>query len=125
MSPVTTVAILTWRSEETTRNCLRSLLLEGRWTGSTVLIDNGSGTGEGERLAREFGVASVLLHENGGVPAGYNAAIVWARTVGASHVLLANNDLTITDPLLVTRLVALVTGDVAAVGPLVRNENGS
>ncbi len=78
----------------------------GGWTGRTLVIDNGSQTGEGERLAAEFGVASVTLPENGGVAVGYNAAISWAQEQGASHVLLSNNDLTFTDPDLATQLLA-------------------
>jgi hypothetical protein len=90
-----------------------------------VVVDNGSGTGEGERLAAEFDVASVSLPTNGGVPAGYNAAIRWAREQGTAHVLLANNDLKFSDPDLATRLVARAATDVAAVGPIIRNEDGS
>jgi len=90
-----------------------------------VVVDNGSGTGEGERLAAEFQIAAVTLPENGGVPAGYNAAIRWARDQGASHVLLCNNDLEFPDPQLVSRLARLAATNVAAIGPIVRNDDGS
>jgi GT2 family glycosyltransferase len=88
-------------------------------------VDNGSGTGEGVRLAAEFGVASVSLPSNGGVPVGYNAAITWAREQGATHVLLANNDLTFSDPDLILRLMAHTAADVAGVGAIVRRADGS
>lgn len=107
-----------------TRSCLRSLMGAGL-SSLTVIVDNGSGTGEGERLAEEFGVASVSLPTNGGVPAGYNAAIRWALEHGATHVLLANNDLEFTDPDTMARLLALAAPDVAAVGPVIRNADGS
>lgn len=119
------VAILTWRGEPTTRACLRSLLGSRDWTGATLIVDNGSGTGEGERLAKEFGVDSVTLATNDGVPAGYNAALRWARANGMSHALLANNDLEFTDPRLVSRLMAYAEMDVAGVGPIVRRTDGS
>lgn len=90
-----------------------------------MIVDNGSGTGEGERLAAEFGVQAVSLSANGGVSAGYNAAIRWARDQGATHVLLANNDLEFEDPTLVGRLAEHVTDDVAAIGPIVRRRDGT
>lgn len=123
--PGAVIAILTWRGETTTRACLASLRRPGGWTGRTLVIDNGSQTGEGERLAAEFGVASVTLPENGGVAVGYNAAISWAQEQGASHVLLSNNDLTFTDPDLATQLLAHAAPDIAAIGPVVRSGDGT
>jgi GT2 family glycosyltransferase len=122
---VAAVAVLTWRAAATTRTCLSSLRDTGGWAGPTVIVDNGSGTDEGLLLAEEFGVASVTLRENGGVPAGYNAAISWARANGATHVLLANNDLTFPSSGLVAHLMTQVGPDVAATGPIIRNADGS
>lgn len=119
------IAILTWRGEVATRACLQSLLRSDRSAGLTVIVDNGSGTGEGERLAAEFGVSSLVLPANGGVPAGYNAAIRWAREQGATHVLLANNDVEFPDANIASRLAACALPDVAAVGPIVRNGDQS
>lgn len=117
-------AVLTWRGEEASRACLRSLLgLLG--PEMTAIVDNGSGTGEGARLAEEFGITEVTLAENGGVPAGYNAAIGWARDRGVSHVLLANNDLDFNDASLIRALADIADSDVAAVGPAVVTDNGS
>lgn len=125
MTSSAAVGILTWHGEETTRSCLRSLLGDGAWSGPTVVIDNGSGTGEGERLAKEFGVAFVSLPTNGGVPSGYNAAIRWAVDHGATHVLLVNNDVEFLDRSTMTRLAALAAPNVAAVGPIIRTRDGT
>lgn len=125
MSDRVAVAILTWQAEAVTRTCLSTLRGDAGWRGPTVVVDNGSGSGEGERLAREFGIARVELPENGGVPAGYNAAIRWAMEQGATHVLLANNDLEFADGALVDRLAALAAGGVAAVGPVIRTQDGA
>ncbi|MEW5991538.1 MAG: glycosyltransferase family 2 protein [Chloroflexota bacterium] len=121
----TPIAILTWRGEATTRRCLESLRGRTGFPAGIVVVDNGSGTGEGERLATEFGVEAVTLEENGGVAAGYNAAITWALAAGASHVLLSNNDLEFPDADLADRLTRLVEPGVAAVGPMIRNVDGS
>lgn len=119
------VAILTWRGESLTRSCLRSLRRRGGWAGPTLIVDNGSGTGEGALLCAEFGVECVTLAENGGVPAGYNAALSWARGRGLSHLLLANNDVDFTDPDFVTKLAGHTAPSVAAIGPIIRGVGGS
>ncbi len=120
------MAVLTWRAYEVTKACLDSLMLADGWPFPLAIIDNGSGTGEGRRLADEFGppVVVVELAEDGGVPAGYNAGMNWARDVGATHVLLLNNDTLCSDPHLLDRLLAAAAPDVAAVGPLVRSPGG-
>lgn len=121
------IGILTWRGYEQTRNCLQSLVRLSDWPVPTVVVDNGSGTGEAERLAREFGdpVSALTLADNGGVPAGYNAIMSWARKRGASHVLLLNNDTLIRDPDLLDQLIGASGPDVAAAGPVIREGDGS
>lgn len=117
-------AVLTWRGADSTRACLQTLI-RAVPASAIVIVDNGSGTGEGDRLAAEFSVAQVTLEQNGGVPAGYNAGIRWARERGATHVLLANNDLAFPDDDVARRLMGSVGPDVAAVGPLIRDPDGS
>jgi len=123
----TVIAILTWRGESATRSCLDCLERLHGWPIPTLIVDNASGTGEGARLAAEFGtpVEALTLRENGGVPAGYNAAISWAAKRGASHVLLLNNDVVINDANLLELLLEAADADVAAVGPIVHDADGS
>jgi GT2 family glycosyltransferase len=118
------VGILTWRGEAHTRVCLESLRCLEQWPNDIVIVDNGSGTDEGSRLATEFGVESLSLPKNGGVAYGYNAAIDWARSRGCSHVLLLNNDTVIEEPRLLGFLLAATDGRVAAVGPVVETDAG-
>lgn len=120
------IGVLTWRGYDVTRACLASLRSLNEWPVATLVVDAASGTNEGARLAAEFGppVEALELRENGGVPAGYNAAIRWAAEQGADLVLLLNNDTVITDPAMLTRLAAAVEDDVAVVGPIVREETG-
>ena len=124
---VVAIAILTWRGEEESRTCLEGLATLRGWPIPTLIVDNASGTGEGERLAAEFGapVSALTRSVNDGVPGGYNAALEWAMHRGASHVLLLNNDVVITDPEMLDRLLSATGPDVAAVGPIVRDPDGS
>ena len=121
------VAVLTWRGYELTRACLQSLTTCAGWPLPVLVVDNASGTGEGERLADEFGspVSAVVLDRNVGVAGGYNAAMSWARAHDASQVLLLNNDTIVSDPHLVERLLAAAGKGIAAVGPLVKRADGS
>ena len=120
------IGILTWRGYDATRDCLNSLRILSQWPIPTVVVDNHSGTGEGARLAEEFGapVEALTLPTNGGVPLGYNAAIRWASARGASHVLLLNNDVLATDPDMISELLRAAGDDVAATGPIVCDSDG-
>jgi GT2 family glycosyltransferase len=120
------VAVLTWHGEESTRRCLVSLLALGSIpAGDIVVVDNDSGTGEGDRLAAEFGVSALTMQRNGGVAYGYNAAIRWARGRGCGHVLLLNNDVLTTQPDLIERLLEGTGPRIAAVGPVIEDRDGS
>ena len=121
------IGILTWNGYELARTCLASLSQLDGWPIPVVVLDNGSREPDGERLAMEFGppVEAVTLPYNQLVAGGYNALIRAAAERGASHVLLLTDDTTITDPAMLERLVAAADPGVAAVGPLVLNEDGS
>lgn len=122
------IAVLTWNGYATTRACLESLRRLAEWPVPVVVVDNGSREPEGERLAAEFGppVTSVRLEPNQGVPGGYNAGLTWAAAHGFSHVLLMNNDTLVTDPDMLTRLLAAAdSANVGAVSPITRNLDGS
>lgn len=127
MAAKVAIGVLTWRGYGASRACLESLRKLHDWPIRTLVVDNASGTGEGARLATEFGmpVEALTLEVNGGVPTGYNAAIRWAAKRGATHVLLLNNDVVITDPNLLARLLDATDADVAAVGPIVRDLDGT
>lgn len=119
------VAVLTWRGEETTRGCLESLRLLPGWPADVLVVDNASGTDGGERLAAALGVAHVTTDHNGGVASGYNAALAWAFARGYAHVLLLNNDVRIREPGTLQRLLEAAGPRAAAVGPVVRDDDGA
>lgn len=121
------IGILTYRNYEVTRDCLQSLRTLEQWPVPTLIVDNASGTGEGARLAAELGepVSALTRPVNDGLGGGYNAAIAWAMQLGASHALLLNNDVQIGDPKLLTSLLDASGPTHAAVGPVVRDPDGS
>jgi GT2 family glycosyltransferase len=119
------VAVLSWRGEETSRACLESLRVLPGWPEGVLVVDNHSGTGEGERLAAACGVAHVTTDHNGGVASGYNAALSWAFVRGYANVLLLNNDVRIGEPATLASLLEATGPRVAAVGPVVRDEDGT
>jgi GT2 family glycosyltransferase len=120
------VGVLTWRGEASTRRCLTTLLALGSIPAADiVVVDNDSGTGEGDRLAAEFGVAALTMPANGGVAYGYNAAIRWARERGRGHVLLLNNDVVVSQPDLIDRMVEAGGPRIAAVGTLIEDRDGT
>ena len=120
----TLVAVLTWKGEAVTRRCLDSLRGTSQWPNDVVIVDNASGTGEGDRLAHDYGVASVTTERNGGVAGGYNAAIARACVEGYEHVLLLNNDVRILRGDAVRVLSVAMHPGVAAVGPIVEEDSG-
>jgi GT2 family glycosyltransferase/glycosyltransferase involved in cell wall biosynthesis len=121
------ISVLTWRDEDATRACLKSLRALRDWPVPTLVVDNGSGTHEGAVLAAEVGppVEAVELEVDGGPATGYNAAIGWAANRGATHVLLLNNDVEIIDPDMLSRLLEAADEDVAAVAPIVLDADRS
>jgi GT2 family glycosyltransferase len=120
------IGVLTWNGYDLARACIESLTKLRDWPVSVVVVDNGSREAEGQRLAEEFGppVSSIRLARNAAVAGGYNAAIRWAAGKGATHILLLNNDTVINDAQLLSRLAAAAGPDVAAVGPILLNEDG-
>lgn len=121
------VAILDWNGYALTRSCAESVRALASPSPRILVVDNGSIEPEGEHLAAELGpgVESLRLPQNLGVGGGYNAAIAWAAAAGSSHVLLLNNDTLITDPSMLQRLVDACSDGVLAVGPLIRDSDGS
>lgn len=119
--------MLTWNGYAVARKCLETLPILDGWPIPVAVVDNGSATQEGARLAKEFGapVESVRLDPNRGVSGGYNAGIRWAANRGFSHVLLLNNDVLMIDRALLCRLVDAAGPDVAAVAPLTLTREGA
>lgn len=92
-TPHVTVVVLNWCNEEVTRECLESVeaLEYGPYT--TLLVDNGSPDGSGERLRAAFPAVRYLqTGANQGYTGGNNRGIEWAMERGSDYVLIVNND---------------------------------
>lgn len=91
------VCIVTWRTKELLRRCLRALAGQPE-VGEIVVVDNASGDGTAEMVREEFPHVRLLVNaQNLGFAAGNNQAIratVGARSSGrpAPFVLLLNPD---------------------------------
>lgn len=121
------IGVLTWNGYDHARECIASLSRLREWPVTVVVVDNGSATPEGQRLAAEFGapVHSIRLEPNAKVAGGYNAAVRWAAEHDATHVLLLNNDTIVRDSDLLGRMISAAVPDSAVVGPTVLNEDGT
>jgi N-acetylglucosaminyl-diphospho-decaprenol L-rhamnosyltransferase len=89
---VNAVVILNWNLADLTLRCVRALVEDGIATQEIVVVDNGSASGETDRLQRELpgGVQVLALPENIGYARASNAGA--AARPDADNYLLVNND---------------------------------
>ncbi len=88
--------VLNHRRADDTIACVRSLLASEGGAPEIIVVDNGSGDGSAERIAREFpSIVLIRNSENLGYAGGNNVGIKAALAGGASHVLVLNNDCTV------------------------------
>jgi GT2 family glycosyltransferase len=119
-SRVTTI-VVNWRLKEETLHCLRtleSLDLPGR----VIVVDNGSGDGSVECIARHFPqVELIALPSNVGFGAACNRAITRAlEDTGCEYVFLLNNDAGVHSDVLSTLVgAAQAHPDAGILGPKV------
>jgi GT2 family glycosyltransferase len=117
-APDVSVVVVSWRTRDFTLACLRSVerAAEGsRLEVETILVDNASGDGTVEAVARKYPRVSVVASErNLGFAAGCNAALPRCR---GRYVLLLNPDAEITAEALAALVSALDRApDAAAAG---------
>lgn len=109
--PRVSIIVLNWNSYEVTRDCLLSLEKIDFPNHEVVLVDNGSGDGSAERLAKEFPCARFIRNErNLGFSGGNNVGIRNAMTRGPNYLLLLNND-TVVAPNFLSELVRVAESD--------------
>lgn len=105
------VVVLAWNHWEDTRECLDSLQRSQIDSAHVILVDNGSSDGTGERVRSDFpDVELISLPENIGINRGYNVGMERALVSGAAYVVAMNND-TSADPLLLAELRAALDAD--------------
>src|SRR5579871_2335057 len=93
ITPAVAVVVLSWNGRDDTLACLASLAKADAPGLVTIVADNGSADGTAEAVAEQF--PTVELIQNGanlGFAGGNNAGIRRALELGATHVLVLNND---------------------------------
>ena len=122
--PKVAIIIVNWNGFALTKACLESLK-ELRYSNfQTVLVDNGSIDGSGERLKSEFPEIELLTSpDNIGFTGGNNLGIQWALDHSYDQVLLLNND-TLVEPDFLDPLVSFLeqNPDYGAVQPKIMLE---
>jgi N-acetylglucosaminyl-diphospho-decaprenol L-rhamnosyltransferase len=87
--PILDVCIVSWRSRDLLRRCLRAVVGQPE-VAEIVVVDNASGDGTVEMVRGEFPTVRLIANEsNEGFAAGSNQAI---RATGSPFVLLLNPD---------------------------------
>jgi GT2 family glycosyltransferase len=113
MTPRVAAVVLSWNGKEDTLACLRSLGAATYPELDVLVVDNHSSDGSAEAVAAQHPEASLVrLDANLGFAGGMNAGIAAARSDGASHVMLLNND-TVVEPGFLEPLVAALAADDA------------
>lgn len=114
-SPRVVAIVLNWCAESDTAACLESLAAQTYPALTTLLMDNASPDGSGDRLHGRFPELPYLqTGANLGYAGGNNRGFEWALANGADYVLVLNDD-TVVDPDCVTRLVDAARETGAAV----------
>ena len=100
------VIILNWNHIEDLRLTLESFIIQTCSGLNIIVADNGSTDGSIELLKSEYpGVILIDNKENIGFAAGNNRAIEYAISQNADFVLLANNDIYIDNPGLISQII--------------------
>lgn len=90
----TFAVVVNWNGGDDNLTCVASLRSEGFVESQVILVDNASSDGSIERLVTEYPDLQVLRNEsNEGYGHGVNKGVARALELGASRVLLVNNDL--------------------------------
>lgn len=122
--PKVAIILVNWNGYDLTRACLESLKELHYANFQTVLVDNGSVDGSGEKLKTEFPEITLLSSlENIGFTGGNNLGIQWALDHLFDQVLLLNND-TLVEPDFLNPLVSFLeqNPDYGAVQPKIMLE---
>ena len=119
-----TVVIVSWNAKDHLEKCLSSLRDHAAdCVAETIVVDNASGDGSPDMVARMFpDVSLIRCGTNRGFAKANNLAFARVRS---KYVALINSDVKI-DPQCLQRLVSFLEGnaDVAVVGPSVTGRDG-
>ena len=117
------VIILNWNNAPDTIRCVQAVEAWQRLEPVISVVDNGSSDDSVAQLKRDCpNVRLIVAERNLGFAAGNNLAVCRAMAAGATHVLLINNDASIseTDVIQLMRTMER-TPQAGIVGPLLRD----
>lgn len=91
--PSVCAIVLNWNAYDDTTECIESLKKIEYDNINTIIVDNASTDGSGERLSRTYpDIGFLKLDHNGGYAAGNNAGILWGLKNNFEYLLIINND---------------------------------
>jgi Predicted glycosyltransferases len=104
---------VSWNGKELLRKCLGTFYQNtANVRCGVVVVDNASQDGSAEMLHSEFpGVHVIKNDRNEGFSVANNQGIRYALARGSKYVLLLNNDVEITDPNWLEKLIAVMGSD--------------
>lgn len=121
--PLVYAVVLNWNGYEDTVACLNSIEGIDYPNFQTIVVDNGSNDGSGEKIEDSYPDISVLYNqENLGFSGGMNTGIRYAIDSGADYVWILNNDTIIPESLnLIQRLISPLeeSSSVGMTSPLI------
>jgi hypothetical protein len=92
-NPENVIAVLYYNKIRLTRDCIQSILDAGYDPGLVYCFDNGSQPGVFGQLTQEFPLCChSRIDENLGYSGGFNRALEWVFSSGASSALFCTND---------------------------------
>lgn len=124
--PLIGIVILNWNSYADTMTCLQSLKEISYANYETIVVDNGSVDGSGERIAEDFEWCRVVFNDkNLGFAGGVNVGIDKALSLGVDYVLLMQNDMTVNENFLTTLVDTAEKYEETLVGGLIYYGDGN
>jgi hypothetical protein len=114
------VIILNWNAAEDTVRCVRNVTAWRELRPTIWVVDNASGDGSAEVIARECLHVHLIRNErNRGFAGGNNVGITEALEAGDMPILLLNNDAFISEKNVITLLDVLQADEqIGLIGPL-------
>ncbi|NLF87362.1 glycosyltransferase family 2 protein [Candidatus Bathyarchaeota archaeon] len=112
-SDLVTCVVVSWNGRELLRKCL-SIFYQNTTNVKcgVVVVDNASNDGSARMLNSDFPSVHVIRNDrNEGFSVANNQGIRYALARGSKYVLLLNNDIEVTDPNWLQKLIAVMESD--------------
>lgn len=116
----TAIVVLHYNKIRLTQRCVRSILEAGCSPGQVYCFDNGSQPGVFQELQEDFSLCHHRrIEENRGFSGGFNRALEWVFSAGASSALFCTNDTIVLPGAAEACLQTAVQSGAGMVAPLI------